>query len=287
MKTSRKNTIVYTFLLCFVSLSFVGCGGDDEDHSNDPAAFDSGPREIENIPILDIDNIDMDNQPTTAEDTFTIAGVAYQASHVLINEETVDLGEEISEDLYRWDYEADLMEGENLFSIKAVNTEGKESQAKEVTITQDPEYISDPPENGVQFDVNSYIYWKQTKDYDPWGSRPDEMEFTGKSILKDYFPGGYVEASISNSFSDSAGSSLRYIYHSNWVDGSCRCTGTFPLQYSFKFWENDDGLFTGGDDTVGSGTINIDLPCCTATNGTASTTIDGNTLEIDYYLTIH
>ncbi len=279
-----KPTVKISFLflaLFFLLFSMPGCGDDDgEDY---PETFDSSDREVEDLPILGVD-IREGESVVTAEDTFILTGVAYRATEVLVNGQNAELGEEVAEDLSSWEYEAQLQEGENVFEIKAVNAEGKQSEPLSAAVTMDPDYVPDPPENDVRFQFRAYFYWHQTKNYDPSGSRPDEMVCDIDNNNRNFYFSDTVSYSFSLDWSSSSGDT-DFIGSYIWPGYTCHCSGTYQIQFDFDCWEEDDGFWTGGDDDVGTGSVTIDLPCCSAVGSSASTTIDGNTVEIEYTVT--
>ncbi len=278
MKSAGKISFVF-LILFLLPFSLSSCGDDDtEDY---PETFDSRDREVEDLPVLGVD-IREDETITTAEDTYVLTGVVYRATEVLVDGKNAELGEEVQEDLYRWAYEAELQEGENVFEIKAVNAEGKQCEPLSAAVTMDPEYDPDPPENDMLWDLYAYFHWTQTKNYDPAGARPDELKCDIKTTFRNYWPGETHAYSFSSRWASSSGDTEVYMGYYYCTDYTVDCSGNYQVQFDFDCLEEDDGFFTGGDDNVGTGSVTVDLPCGSAVGGNASTTVDGNTVKIRY-----
>ncbi len=284
-RQSFRFLLIVTLFAFFASF---GCGDEEDDGENpldNPDAFDSGPRDMLELPVVSLAT-QLEETLTTAEDSYLLSGVAYRAGEVRVNGETVELGDEISEELFQWETEVQLSEGENTFEIKAVDDEGRESEPLEVTVTMDPEYVSAPPENLRFWSVSVFFFWDHQKNYDSWLTRPDEMECEITSTLTHYNALETVSYTRNLRF-DTLSGHRTYISDLGWthVDLWCPTETTYTASFEFDCWENDDGIFSNADDPVGTGAITLTLPCQEAASGTRTTRIDVNTAEIQYFIT--
>ena len=263
MELNRTVRLIAFALLIFLLLP-CGCGEDDK---GDPPvdAFDGveytpGPTFL----ITSGGGEDF----TTNQATLTLEGITdMTATAVMVG----DLGATLTDNEWEyaqvWSIDLDLNEGENAFTVNAQDDEGNEGLEKTVTITYDPDYVPDPPENtAVAYLVVVMIV---NKCYDPAGSRPSEIrgevtywgtddgtnfkKFFRESVSADTQIG--AEAAI-----------LGVISAPVFIHG---------YKVKISLYEEDDGFWTGDNDPVGSGEILIGI-----NEDQATTTIDSNEIKV-------
>ena len=254
----RTNHLI-TFVLLIVLLLPFGCGGDDK--GNPPEdAFDG--TEYTPGPSLVITSGNGEDF-TTNETTLTLAGLADDtATFVKIGELSATLTPSDMENLQDWSIDLDLNEGENAFTIKAQDDEGNDGLEKTIIITYDPDYVPDPPENTTVAEL--YLSMKLNKCYDPAGSRPSEIR--GQATFSGTDDGTSFTALASKIISIEMRIGDNYVL--TWIRAPVFDHG---YKVSVSLYEEDDGFWTGGNDTIGSGEILIGV-----NQSSATTTIDGN-----------
>ena len=247
MQLSR-TTIYVLAAFSLLLLLPLSCGGDDNDPPED--AYDSQGVDVMPGPSLVIMTKNGEDF-TSAENTVTLEGLTdMTATAVTVGEMKATLDASELDYAQAWSIDLDLNEGENAFTIKALDEDGNEGLEKAVSITFDPEYVPDPPENGpFAFFV---ITWISGKCYDPVGARPSEMKAaitfqridSDGNVSREYpFPDA--------SFTTNIGT--RAVLGS--LTESMADEATYIL--SVHVWEEDDGFFTGGDDEVGTGSVSF------------------------------
>ncbi len=265
-----KPTVKTRFLLLalfFLPVSLSGCGDDD-------ASDESGGLEL--LPRVTVD-VREGESITTAESSYVLTGVSFRAAVVSVNGWSAEETEKIGDSLYRWEYEAELSEGENLFSIKAVDNNDKESEIVQVTVIRDPDYVPDPPENGILLRFDSYFFWTQPKSSE---ARAFSVAASADSTFSEFLPGADASGTLSATFSSIPGETL--FFASDAWSYYCSCSGTYDMQYEFDFWKAGDNAKAGQGEAMSPGGFTIEMPCCSATDGTDSVDIDGNALEVQY-----
>ena len=262
--------------LLILALLPLGCGGDDK---GDPPedAFDSQGEdgEIVEKPFVSVSGFD-EGEMTTAESTITLEGTTFYSDTVIVGDENATLGEEVQDGVHLWSFDVELQEGSNSLQIKAATNDGLEGEPVEVVVVYDPDYVPDPPENMGPGDVGCWITdvirWDQKNEYyDPVGSRPDEMHI---DIVSDW------RGNSQHSFYSDANRET--------IVSTGGATAIMPAQHSATYridvhaWEEDDGFWTGGDDEVGTGSVELTI---LFTEGRAShrlrTDVGGNTFTVD------
>ena len=267
MKFNRTNCLITFALSLFLLLPF-GCGGDD----NPPeSAYDSQGVDVTPGPTFLITSGGGEDF-TTNQATLTLEGLTdMTATAVMVGELTATLTDSDLDDTQAWSIDLDLNEGENAFTVNAQDSEGHQGLEKAVTITYDPDYVSDPPENSIV--AYFYVYWTSTKCYDPAGSRPSEIRATitlGGTISDSYSRNAAIDTYADNH------THLLQQLSTNYVDDK---TYTIYLHV----WEEDDGFFTGGDDPVGDG--NVSFTSAEVDTGMQKTiSIDGNWVDVRAFL---
>ncbi len=270
---NRTNRFFAISLLMFLLLPF-GCGGDDKGDAPEDA-FDSQGEdgEVVHKPFVNVAGFE-ESEKTTAESSITIEGTTFYSNSVEVNGQQVEFGEEFGEGVFTWSIEVDLLEGSNDVQIKAIGENGLESDPIDVVVIYDPDYVPDPPENSGYvkcFLMDSWIWIQKDKNYDPSGSRPDEMHLDTVSE----FRGNY-----NYSFHSSANSADLLSTWQTWFQKRESSTSTYDV--SVHAWEKDDGFFTGGDDEVGTGSASLTIHFEDGWTYSDSLTVNvgGNTLEI-------
>ncbi len=272
--THIRTTVFLLSALLLLLLLPCGCGGDDDSFED---ADDGLGREGEMllIPSVSVAGFDDEGQMTTAQEAITLTGAALYADSVTVNDVEVELGEEFADDAVGWSMDVTLTEGSNALQIKAVDADGLESESLDVVVVYDPDYVPDPPENtGVGFTrctVNGKVGWKQRDhNYDPSGSRPDEIYVTVSSTI---------------------GSNIFYARsRANWTVGfgtlsmvlDMAPNSALDVRFEMEFGEEDSGLL-GSNDYIGYGAVSkrISFQPDKSTNERLHTTIDGNTVWVD------
>ncbi len=273
MIRKRKALTILTILSLFVLLPF-GCGGDDDSFKD---ADDGLGREGEMllVPSVSVAGFDDEGRMTTAQESITLQGAALYADSVTVNGEEAELGEEFADDAVRWSMEVALAEGGNAMQIKAVDADGLESEPLDVAVAYDPDYVSDPPENtGCGFThctASAKVGWRQKDhNYDPSGSRPDEIHVAVSSTIgtASFYARSRANWTVGfgtlSKLLDMAPNSAMYVI------------------FKMEFWEEDSG-FLGDDDRIGYGEVEktIRFQPETSTSERLHTTIDGNTVWVD------
>ena len=268
MGINRTNLSI-AFVLLLLLLLAPSCGGDDK---GDPPedAYDSQGVDVTPGPTFLITSGGGEDF-TTNQATLTLEGLTdMTATAVMVGELTATLTDSELDDTQEWSIDLELNEGENAFTVNAQDDAGNEGLEKTVTITVDPDYVPDPPENSIVAYFN--VYWTPTKCYDPAGSRPSEIRAT--IILGGTISNSYSRNAAIDTYADNHTHLLQQL-STNYVDDK---TYTIYLHV----WEEDDGFFTGGDDPVGDG--NVSFTSAEVSTGVQKTfTIDGNYVDVRAY----
>ncbi len=134
MKPTRKLLFILLALF-FLLFSLSGCADDEGDSEKN-----------EGVVQVWVDNLE-EEAFITAESSYTLSGAAYLSTEVRVNGVPAEAGESILEDFFLWTSEISLEEGDNSFTIIAVDAKGRESDPLTATVTLDPDYTPEPPEN--------------------------------------------------------------------------------------------------------------------------------------------
>ena len=261
--TNRKIAIA---LLLFLLLP-LGCGGDDNDPPED--AFDG--TEYTPGPSLVITSGGGENF-TSAQATLTLEGITdMTATAVTVGDLEATLADSELDDTQAWSIDLDLNEGENAFAVNAQDGDGNEGLEKTVTITYDPDYVPDPPENSYEGTAQFLVTWSSGKCYEPAGSRPSEIRM---DVTLEYYSNGAWAT-----YETKSGYINTYVGTMGLITNLSKNCCSEQYRVSIHAWEEDDGFFTGGDDPVGDGSVTFTAQ--EIRNGTEkSVTIDSNTAYI-------
>ncbi len=273
-------------VLIIIGLIMSGCSDGSSDHFDE-----SSDIQYVQKPTLVILNENEDAM-VTSSDSITLHGLSMRAVDVEVDGVSIGVGASPSSEtpeIGTWHTELDLVEGENIFELVGVDVAGERSDPLSVSITYDPEYVPVEVSNVEFFNPEyndqllsskylCYLIWTQNANYDPPGSRPDEMIFEG-SVTEEMTPNMWGGGNFLNDIDTTKGHT--YIAYKN-LNGS----QAVEAEASVTIIEHDDGFFTGKDDHVGSGNVTVsgvgvpqnECECFSETN---SVNVGPNILKIE------